>query len=134
MKKSKLPTLNQEPEDYDKFYSSSKTIDDKDLHEDMDLGPWASEQEKEYFNGNPQKMYYHKRMTRNVKEVLSQLIANNTSNSVNEGILQGKHVVLTEVLLNKACTVITCYWTLIMPTIEDAGGLPEGIQQNTEEG
>lgn len=58
---------------------------------------------------------YHKRSTRNFHEALQEII-DSSKQTVAKGISSNYRVTINYLKLNKACTVVTCWWQLnILP-------------------
>lgn len=117
LKKSDIKKTLEQIEDYSEFYNDDSNnlgegAQEESEDEEME-GVFQTEREKDFYDHGEDMEFvrFHKRTTRNFHDALQALI-DSSKQTVAKGI-QGQYgLTLSQVRLNKACTVANVFWTL----------------------
>lgn len=73
---------------------------------------YANEEEMYWYNNDLEFMRHHKRTLRNMRETLDELLASN-SPRITQGVKQDCNIYITDVQLNKACSLLHVWWNRV---------------------
>lgn len=75
---------------------------------------FADEKELDFYNDDKEFMMHHKRTKRNMWAVLDRHMES-TKMGIVSGMKEGHMVIITDVKLNRACSLLHVFWDMMTP-------------------
>jgi len=75
---------------------------------------YKDHQEMEFYNDDIDFLAHHKRTKKNMIEALNDLLVNTSKQGVTSGIKESYVINMTEVKLNRACSLLHVWWDIFI--------------------